>query len=169
MRRIEPFGHICSTTLNNLSTLRSNVEEKIECKIESFGQGLVCKTTVKVCALLHRGAGMGFLQIACRSGSGLAPWATKWLSVVDVVLPFSVMGSSAVIGSLLLYWLPETAHMETNEMLHDQFSENTNDQFSYRQVDEDGERTLMIKSDRTVVYTKEKWFLVKKYDTGYIA
>ena len=39
-RKIEPFGHLCSTTLNNLSTLRSNVEEKIEWKIESFGLSL---------------------------------------------------------------------------------------------------------------------------------
>ena len=62
---------------------------------------------------------MGYLQIAGRSGSGLAPWVAKGLIVVDVVLPFVVMGSSAVIGSLLLCWLPETAHMETIETLHD--------------------------------------------------
>jgi len=103
-----------------------------------------------------RGAGMGYLQIATRCGSGLAPWVAKGLIVVDVVLPFAVMGSSAVIGALLLCWLPETAHMETSETLHDQFNKGKNDQFSEDQVDDDGEKTLMIRRDRTVVYTKEK-------------
>ena len=39
-RKIESFGHTCSTTLNYRSTLRSNVEEKMKWTIESFGQGL---------------------------------------------------------------------------------------------------------------------------------
>ena len=70
---------------------------------------------------------MGYLQIAARIGSALAPWVAKWLIVVHVVLPFSIMGGSAVVAAILMYWLPETAHMKTLETLHDQFDENKND------------------------------------------
>jgi len=68
-----------------------------------------------------RGAGMGYLQIASRFGSALAPWVAKWLIGVHVMLPFSLMGGSAVICAILMYWLPETAHMKTMETLQDQF------------------------------------------------
>ena len=64
---------------------------------------------------------MGYLQIASRFGSALAPWVAKWLIGVHVMLPFSLMGGSAVICAILMYWLPETAHMKTMETLQDQF------------------------------------------------
>ena len=38
--KIESFRHTCSTTLKHRSTLRSNVEGKMEWKIDSFGKGL---------------------------------------------------------------------------------------------------------------------------------
>lgn len=69
---------------------------------------------------------MGYLQIAARIGSALAPWVAKWLIDVHVVLPFSIMGGSAVVCAGLLYWLPETAHMKTMETIHDQFDNKTN-------------------------------------------
>ena len=72
---------------------------------------------------------MGYLQIASRLGSALAPWVAKWLIGVHVVLPFSLMGGSAVVCAVLLYWLPETAHMETMETLQDQFDQDENNEF----------------------------------------
>ena len=75
---------------------------------------------------------MGYLQIASRIGSALAPWVAKWLIVVHVVLPFSLMGGSAVICAIFLYWLPETANMETMETLHDQLDKNENEVFAER-------------------------------------
>ncbi|XP_065064675.1 solute carrier family 22 member 15-like [Rhopilema esculentum] len=73
-----------------------------------------------------RGAGMGYLQIAGRLGSAMAPWVAKSLAVFHVVLPFSIMGGSAVICAILLLWLPETADKKTLESLGDQFKENDN-------------------------------------------
>ena len=64
---------------------------------------------------------MGYLQIAGRIGSALAPWVVKWLIGVHIMLPFSLMGGSAVICAILLCWLPETAHRKTMETLDDQF------------------------------------------------
>lgn len=64
---------------------------------------------------------MGYLQIAARIGSALAPWVAKWLQVFHQVLPFAVMGGSAFLCSFLLLWLPETANKETLETLDDQF------------------------------------------------
>ena len=72
---------------------------------------------------------MGYLQIASRIGSALAPWVAKSLIVVHIVLPFSLMGGSAVICAILLYSLPETATIETMETLHDQFDKNENEDF----------------------------------------
>jgi len=68
-----------------------------------------------------RGAGMGYLQIAARIGSAVAPWVVKWLIGIHIMLSFSLMGGSAVICAILLCWLPETAHMKTMETLQDQF------------------------------------------------
>ena len=64
---------------------------------------------------------MGYLQIACRSGSALAPWVVKWLKIVHIILPFSLMGGSAIVCAILLLWLPETANKKTAETLEDQF------------------------------------------------
>lgn len=64
---------------------------------------------------------MGYLQIAARIGSALAPWVAKWLMVFHNVLPFAVMGGSAFICSIMLLWLPETANEKTLETLDDQF------------------------------------------------
>ena len=69
---------------------------------------------------------MGYLQIAARIGSALAPWVAKGLIVVHVVLPFSILGGSALVCAALLYFLPETLHMKTMETLQDQFDENEN-------------------------------------------
>eukprot|EP00795_Rhopilema_esculentum_P001187 gene1187-15550_t len=69
---------------------------------------------------------MGYLQIAGRLGSAMAPWVAKSLAVFHVVLPFSIMGGSAVICAILLLWLPETADKKTLESLGDQFKENDN-------------------------------------------
>ena len=64
-----------------------------------------------------RAQGMGFLQITARIGSALAPWVAKWLKVVHIVLPFSLMGGSTFVAALLLLWLPETADKATAEIL----------------------------------------------------
>ena len=52
-----------------------------------------------------------------RLGAALAPWVSKWLNVFHAVLPFSVMGGSSLIASILLLWLPETANKATAETL----------------------------------------------------
>jgi len=96
-----------------------------------------------------RGAGMGYLQIAARIGSALAPWVAKWLIGVHVMLPFSLMGGSAVICAILLYWIPETAHMKTLETLHDQFDNNKNREFA-NDGNKDGEKAKMIKMNDIV-------------------
>ena len=82
---------------------------------------------------------MGYLQISARIGSALAPWVAKWLITVHVVLPFSLMGGSAVLCAFLLYWLPETAHMETMETLKDQFDLKSDDK-----VGQNGEERTKI-------------------------
>ena len=64
---------------------------------------------------------MGCLQIFAQIGSSLAPWVAKWLIAFHVVLPFSIMGGSAVISTILMLKLPETANKETLETLADQF------------------------------------------------
>eukprot|EP00794_Sanderia_malayensis_P018704 gene18704-20592_t len=66
-----------------------------------------------------RGAAMGYLQIAARLGSALAPWVAKWLIGIHVVLPFSLMGGCAIICALLLLKLPETAFKPTAETFND--------------------------------------------------
>ena len=64
---------------------------------------------------------MGYLQITSRIGSALAPWVVKWLKIVHIILPFSLMGGSAIVCAILLLWLPETANKKTAETLEDQF------------------------------------------------
>ena len=73
---------------------------------------------------------MGYLQIACRIGAAFAPWVTKWLITIHAALPFSVMGGSALICAIFLYWLPETANIDTMETLHDQLDLNENEEFA---------------------------------------
>ena len=80
---------------------------------------------------------MGYLQIASRFGSALAPWVAKWLIGVHVMLPFSLMGGSAVICAILMYWLPETAHMKTMETLQDQFEGKKNYEVAYDEPEEE--------------------------------
>ena len=63
---------------------------------------------------------MGYLQIAARLGSALAPWVAKWLLGFSAILPFALMGASAFVCSVLLYFLPETANMKTAETIEDQ-------------------------------------------------
>ena len=66
---------------------------------------------------------MGYLQIAARIGSALAPWVAKWLLVFSEILPFALMGASSFICGVLLYFLPETAHRGTAETIEDQFDD----------------------------------------------
>ena len=87
---------------------------------------------------------MGYLQIAARLGSAMAPWVAKWLMVFHEVLPFSIMGASAVICAILLLWLPETADKKTLESLGDQFEENDN---IVKAEDMDGERLKMVEME----------------------
>jgi len=70
-----------------------------------------------------RGAGMGYLQIAARIGSALAPWVAKWLLVFSKILPFALMGACSFVCGVLLYFLPETAHKKTAETIEDQFDD----------------------------------------------
>ena len=58
---------------------------------------------------------MGYLQIAGRLGSTMAPWVAKWLQVFHVMLTFSIMGGSAAICAIFLLWPPETADKKTLE------------------------------------------------------
>eukprot|EP00112_Aurelia_sp_Birch-Aquarium-sp1_P026069 Seg900.11 transcript_id=Seg900.11/GoldUCD/mRNA.D3Y31 product="Solute carrier family 22 member 13" protein_id=Seg900.11/GoldUCD/D3Y31 len=71
-----------------------------------------------------RGAGMGYLQIAARIGSALAPWVAKSLQGVHIVLPFSLMGGSSFICAILLLYLPETNNQKTAETIEDQLDAN---------------------------------------------
>ena len=45
----------------------------------------------------------------------------KMLKIVHIILPFSLMGGSAIVCAILLLWLPETANKKTAETLEDQF------------------------------------------------
>ena len=60
---------------------------------------------------------MGFLQVMSRIGAALAPWVTKWLIAYYAFLPFLLLGSSALVASITLYWLPETRDCGTAEVL----------------------------------------------------
>eukprot|EP00794_Sanderia_malayensis_P010680 gene10680-11814_t len=75
--------------------------------------------SVELYPTVIRGAAMGYLQIAARLGSALAPWVAKWLIGIHVVLPFSLMGGCAIICALLLLKLPETAFKPTAETFYD--------------------------------------------------
>ena len=92
--------------------------------------------------LYFRGAGMGYLQIAARIGSALAPWVAKWLKVVHIILPYSLMGASAFLCGVLLLWLPETADKSTAETLDDQFYENP-DTCGMKEITGDAEKKKM--------------------------
>lgn len=67
---------------------------------------------------------MGYLQIAARIGSALAPWVAKSLQGVHIVLPFSLMGGSSFICAILLLYLPETNNQKTAETIEDQLDAN---------------------------------------------
>eukprot|EP00794_Sanderia_malayensis_P018706 gene18706-20594_t len=75
--------------------------------------------SVELYPTVIRGAAMGYLQIAARIGSALAPWVAKWLIGIHVVLPFSLMGGCAIICALLLLKLPEAAFKPTAETFKD--------------------------------------------------
>eukprot|EP00794_Sanderia_malayensis_P010685 gene10685-11821_t len=66
-----------------------------------------------------RGVAMGYLQIAARLGSALAPWVARWLIGIHAVLPFSLMGGLAIIVAVLQLKLPETAFKPTAETFDD--------------------------------------------------
>ena len=63
---------------------------------------------------------MGYLQIAARIGSALAPWVANGLKAVNKILPFALMGSSAVLCAGVLLLVPETADKPTAETRKDQ-------------------------------------------------
>ena len=86
---------------------------------------------------------MGYLQIAARIGSALAPWVAKWLKVVHIILPYSLMGGSAFLCGVLLLWLPETADKSTAETLDDQFCQNSNT-CEMKEVNGDVEKRKML-------------------------
>ena len=67
---------------------------------------------------------MGYLQIAARIGSALAPWVAKSLQGVHIVLPFSLMGGSSFICAIMLLYLPETNNQKTAETIKDQLDSN---------------------------------------------
>lgn len=69
-----------------------------------------------------RGIGMGYLQIAARIGSALAPWVVKGLKSFDPILPFALMGSSAVMCSGLLLMAPDTANKAMADTRKDQIA-----------------------------------------------
>eukprot|EP00794_Sanderia_malayensis_P010687 gene10687-11823_t len=75
--------------------------------------------SVELYPTVIRGAAVGYLQIANRLGSALAPWVATWLIGIHVVLPFSLMGGCAIICALLLLKLPETASKPTAETFND--------------------------------------------------
>ena len=60
---------------------------------------------------------MGFLQITSRVGSALAPWLAKWLGVVHVAIPFSLMGGLSLTGAALLLTLSDTKNKATFETI----------------------------------------------------
>ena len=62
---------------------------------------------------------MGYLQIAARVGSALAPWVARGLKRFSLILPFALMGSSAVLCAGLLLMVPETANKPTVETRKD--------------------------------------------------
>ena len=63
---------------------------------------------------------MGLMQISSRIGAAFAPWVAKWLKVVHIILPFSLMGGSALISAVTLFWLPETQGKHTAETFGDE-------------------------------------------------
>ena len=63
---------------------------------------------------------MGWLQITSRIGSASASWVAKGLKAVHHVTPFIVMGSLAVIGSVLSLLLPETKGKPMKDVFNDE-------------------------------------------------
>ncbi|XP_065069180.1 solute carrier family 22 member 15-like isoform X3 [Rhopilema esculentum] len=78
-----------------------------------------------------RGVGMGYLQIAARIGSALAPWIAKQLKVVNESLPFALMGGMSFISALFLLVLPETVNEKTRETIEDQLEGNASKKAEY--------------------------------------
>ena len=56
----------------------------------------------------NRAKGIGFMQMFEMMGGACAPFIAKELQLVNVVAPFMVFGSCAIIGSGLMVFLPET-------------------------------------------------------------
>ena len=87
---------------------------------------------------------MGFLQITSRVGSALAPWLAKWLGVVSVAVPFSLMGGLSLTGAALLITLSDTkdkATFETIDQLLDAKKKAKNGSLIFRNKG-DGEKEL---------------------------
>lgn len=86
---------------------------------------------------------MGYVAVTSQVGSGLAPWIAKGLQKFDRKVPFLVMGTIAVIGSLLLSSLPETKGEKTCELL-----ESSGDSKA-AQVEETGLLVMAEENDAT--------------------
>ena len=113
---------------------------------------------------------MGFLQITARVGSAFAPCVAKWLQVVHVVLPLSLMGGSAFVAALLLLWLPETANKATAETLETDNEKENNDQSLIPFPKEDFEEKYNDNEDDDEVFHDKLYYIeketIKDPDTG---
>ena len=75
---------------------------------------------------------MGYVQSAVRIGSALAPWVVISLEAVNGILPFALMGSSAVLCSGILLMAPKTANRPTVETRKDQVVLSNKEELSRR-------------------------------------
>ena len=87
---------------------------------------------------------MGYLQIAARIGSALAPWIAKQLKVVNESLPFALMGGSSFISAVFLLVLPETVNEKTRETIEDQLEGKASKKAKYEKEMEVLENKLKI-------------------------
>ena len=87
---------------------------------------------------------MGYLQIAARIGSALAPWIAKQLKVVNESLPFALMGGSSFISAVFLLVLPETVDEKTRETIEDQLEGKASKKAKYEKEMEVLENKLKI-------------------------
>ena len=62
-----------------------------------------------------RSEGMGFMQITSRLGAASAPWIAKGVKTTHESLPFIIMGSLGIAGSVACFFLPETKGQEIQE------------------------------------------------------
>lgn len=71
---------------------------------------------------------MAFVSIASRIGAICAPFVVD-LKRIHPILPFGLMGSLAIAGSLCCLALPETRGMPTADVYENNNGKNTSDCF----------------------------------------